>query len=426
MAERLGYSNSYRSLEAIWTVLREHSSREHPLTVREICDYLKLMSDAPSADTVRRLFPSERELLGVLYPGVVAEEGGGAVNAYHDGEQLHVVVETPEGDVLADGGVEVETTAQPFRAPSYSTVDKLLKERIPFDLNTFPFRLRCVAQVKGRSGRVRYVPYDEYVDEDEKNNQPRRYYLANMLTDAEWRIFSDLVQVYPYISERQTKKFISALNHIRPRRSAVSPTRYAYKKGSDDQFRVIRVLDEAIREKRKLVVTYGEYRLKLENRRWTPTLVKRERNGELEFEPYALMWSNGYYYLVGKNRGMMNLRVDRILDAVPTDERFAVPADFDAVRYRNSSPVMYPGDSEFVRMRCKASMLNVLLDFFGDMPQYTEPKDDGTTEVTMSIAPNGIKLFAMQYADAVEVLEPEHLRQDIINTLERAAEKYRS
>ena len=55
--ERSGYSNSYRSLEAIWTVLKEHSSKAHPLTVQEICDHLKQMEDAPSTDTVKRLFP---------------------------------------------------------------------------------------------------------------------------------------------------------------------------------------------------------------------------------------------------------------------------------------------------------------------------------------------------------------------------------
>lgn len=39
---------------------------------------------------------------------------------------------------------------EPFKAPSYSTVDKMLSQGIPFDLNTFPFRLRCVAQVTGK------------------------------------------------------------------------------------------------------------------------------------------------------------------------------------------------------------------------------------------------------------------------------------
>lgn len=425
----MGYSNSYRSLEAIWTVLREHSSKEHPITVREICDYLKGMVDAPSPDTVKRLFPEERNLMSLLYPGIVAQSDGGAVGAYRDSKGLHVIVETPEGDVLSEDAMDVEIASKPFQVPSYSTVDKLLKERIPFDLKTFPFQLKCVAKTRNQYGKVRYVPYDEFEDLGEKNNQPRRYYLANVLTDAEWRIFSDLVRVYPYISERQTKKFLTALNHMQPRKTGMVPSRYAYKRGSDEQFKMIRVLDEAIAAKKKVRVTYGEYRLTRSGGKWGPVLKQRERNDILDMEPYALMWSNGYYYLVAKHRGMMNLRVDRILDVKELDESYEIPQDFDLVRYRDSSPVMYPGESEFVRMRCRTYMLNVLMDFFGPMAQYTEPKIDETdgneyTEVTMMIAPSGVKLFALQYMDGVEVLEPQSLRDAIKETLENAEKKY--
>ncbi len=424
------YSNPYRSLEAIWAVLREYSSRQHPLTVREIYDHLKAMEDAPSRATLSRLLPRELGLMDQLYPGVAAQAGDAdGVNAYVSDGRLHIVVETPEGDVLAQEGLGVEAAAVPFRAPSYFTIDKLLKSGVPFDLHTFPFRLRCVAQVKGKDGRVRLVKYEDWEDsltpeQARKNNQPRRYYLTNALTEAEWRIFSDLIQVYPFISERQTRKFLTVLNHLRPRKLPVSPSRYAYKRGNDEQFKIIALLDEAVRRRQKVRVTYGEYRLEQVQGRWTPKLLPREKNGELDVEPYALMWSNGNYYLVARHRGMMNLRVDRILSVQPLEETFQVPADFDPVLYRDRSPVMYPGENTFVRMRCKTSLLNTLVDFFGSVPQYATPKD-GYTEVTMSIAPNGVKLFALQYADGVEVLEPKSLREEILLSLEAAAEKYR-
>jgi len=429
MGRDKGYSNSYRSLEAIWTVLREHSSKEHPLTVKEICDHMKTMAQAPSAETVKRLFPGEQTLMSLLYPGVVCEAEGSAAGAYRAEDGLHVILELPDGTPVK-GAARVEVTAEPLKVPSYSTVDKLLKERIPFDLHTYPFRLRCVAQTRTPRGKVKYVPYDDYLEtlggEEEKNNQPRRYYLQNILTDAEWRIFSDLVQVYPFITQRQTRKFLNALNHIRPKRIALSPDRYASKCGNEEMFRIIGVLDQAVREKKMVRVTYGEYRLVQKKEGWKPELVPREKHSVLEVAPYALMWSNGNYYLVVKHRGMMNLRVDRILKAEQMEESFEMPADFDPVRYRDSSPVMYPGKHEFVRMRCHTAMVSVLLDFFGSLPQYTKPLEDGTTEVTMSIAPGGVKLFALQYADQVEVLEPESLREDILQTLERAQKKYRS
>ena len=130
MGRDKGYSNSYRSLEAIWTVLREHSSKEHPLTVKEICDHMKTMAQAPSAETVKRLFPGEQTLMSLLYPGAVCEAGGSAAGAYRADDGLHVILELPDGTPIK-GKAEIEATVEPLKVPSYSTVDKLLKERIP-------------------------------------------------------------------------------------------------------------------------------------------------------------------------------------------------------------------------------------------------------------------------------------------------------
>ena len=154
--ERKAYSNPYHSLEAIWMVLRRYASREHPLSVADICRYLEQMEQAPSRATVSRLLDQAPGLLDLFSPDILAEKGTPAcVGTYQAGDELHVVVETAEGTVLKEDAA-LDCTARPFQAPSYSSVDKLLKDGVPFDLKTFPFQLRCVAQVKGAaSGKVR-------------------------------------------------------------------------------------------------------------------------------------------------------------------------------------------------------------------------------------------------------------------------------
>ena len=59
-ARKKSYSNSYRTLEAVWQVLREHSSPQHPLTVREICGHLEQL-EGPSQDTLKRLLSRSEE-----------------------------------------------------------------------------------------------------------------------------------------------------------------------------------------------------------------------------------------------------------------------------------------------------------------------------------------------------------------------------
>ena len=433
------YSNSFRSLQAIWEVLRRYASREHPLTVREIYNHLKDIEpdpDArPSLDTLERIFPQGRELMGRLFPGWVLEEGETPpAEAWLGEDGLHISVEAPDGRVLAREGLTVQASREPFKAPSYSTVDKMLSLGIPFDLDTFPFRLRCVAQIPGKRGRKRTIPYENWENSLDNgrsvknNNVPRRYYLEDALNDAEWRLFSDLVLVYPFLSENQTKKFLAVLNRFHPRTDPI-PSRYAYKRSSQLQMKLINKLDEAIRNRRRVRVHYGENRLEYSNGKWQPVLCKREKNGEMDVEPCALMWSNGNYYLVARHRGMMNLRTDRIIDVELLEDTFT-RSDFDPVRYRSSHPVMYSGEEAFVRLRCKTGLLNTLLDVFGDLPQYGKPKTgpDGAemTEVTMFIAPAGVKLFALEYAGSVEVLEPKALREEIARELAEAAKKYRS
>ena len=431
------YSNSFDSLWAIWNVLRQYSSPRHPLSIGDICAHLEGQEDAPSPRTVRRLFPAERELMEQLFPGKIVQAGVPAVlGSYVSEGELHVVLETPYGQELfrGDCAVEVEPPRQ-IQPPSSSTVSKMLKAGVNIRLSTFPLSLKCV--VKRSKSRSLHPQYDAYSDYEAsldpgqltKNNAARLYYLASDLTDGEWRIFSDLVRVYPFISENRTRKFLSVLERMRlqdPEHQAYLPSRYTFKREVGRMFPIIEQLDQAICQRRRVRLHYGAYRLEFneEAGRWNPVLVERDENGVLDFEPYALMWSNGNYYLVGKHRGMMNLRVDRILKVSLLPDTFQIPSDFDPAEYRDRSPVMYAGTPEFVLMRCKPAMLSVLLDFFGRLPQYS-PQPDGSILVSLKLSLPGVKLFALQYVNSVEILKPESLRKEIAADLEAALQAYR-
>ena len=421
------YSNPFRSLEMIWSVLRRRASRTRPVSLAELSAALESRGDGPSPSTVRRCLPQEAALLSHLFPGTLAEQDRVSVTGFYwAADGFHVILENAEGEPLRQGELTAVFTQEPgTEAPSYSALDKMLKQGVPEDLESFPFRLRCMVQ--DTEGSRKFIPYDKWEEAHPAGKKAKRYYyLASPLTNGEWRIFSDLVQVYPYLSERQTRKFMAVLRRLAPEGSIPAVSRYAYKakRGMDTQFKWIARLDKAVREKRKVLVHYGEYRLEKGEQGWRPVLRQREKHGELEMEPYALLWSNGYYYLVAKHRGMMNLRADRILSVELLDETFEPEPDFDPAEYRDRCPVMYPGQAQFVHLRCRTTAVNLLLDFFGDKPRYATPREDGTVEVTMSIAPAGVKLFALQYASQVEVLEPKELRDSIRDTLREALERY--
>ena len=75
-------------------------------------------------------------------------------------------------------------------------------------------------------------------------------------------------------------------------------------------------------------------------------------------------------------------------------------------------------------MQCEPSMINVLLDFFGNKLRYSK-LENGKIQVEMQMSLPGAKLFALQYADTVEVLEPVKLREEIKETLQNTLTKYK-
>ena len=476
------YNNTIKSLMDIWNVLAAHASPDHPLTSGQIAAYLK-REDGPKAPkarddtlpsathaselTVERYLSKEIDAINTLFPHTVLRQSGEAsiLHTYGHNGTLHVVLENPTGEPLWDGEMQAVFQESAVNPIPYPTLNRKLpqimeqydvekgNEISPSRVQVPPISLAGVVAVRGRTGQQVYIPASQWeasiknekdpksgkkaenpkrakqkkslTSRSEPSSPPRRYYLDSILTPAEWRMLSDLILVYPYISEEQTRKFLAAMMRLAPGVRNWSGARYAQKTPSAVQFGHIQMLDDAIREQHKVSIQYGKYQLTYRDRRWQPELVPPDGSPML-VEPYAMMWSNGYYYLVCRDGEIMrNLRVDRILKILPTTLPFEPDPNFDPYAYRDRSPVMYPGKPEITRLRCQTSLLSTLMDFFGTtITSYTAPTPDGYTTVSLRASEAGTRLFALQYADRVEVLEPASLREEVKSTLQAAAKQY--
>lgn len=289
----------------------------------------------------------------------------------------------------------------------------------------FPWKLECVLQ--RTSGNAvfyqSYAQWEQHHTEGQSPNRALRYYLQNVLTPSEWKLFADMVQVYPYISSEQSKKFLRVLNRMSHHPVLLlEDQRYAFRRDGTLDFSILEQLDDAIRRSRRVSVVYGEYRLQPHQGRLIPRLLPRAKYNPMELEPYAMVWSNGYYYLVGHHQklGLMNLRVDRMVSITVLAEQAKRPPSFDPTQYRDSAPVMYAGVPEHIVLRCRTKLLNVVVDFFGASVPFFDVTDDHFS-VHLHIVPAGAKLFIRQYLDGVEVLEPASLRAELAQELREAA-----
>ncbi len=85
--------------------------------------------------------------------------------------------------------------------------------------------------------------------------------------------------------------------------------------------------------------------------------------------PYALVWNDDYYYVLGyceQHDRISKFRVDRI-DNISITSSFAKskPKNFEPVTYLKSLFSMYDGELQKVRLKCDADMMKVVVDRFG-------------------------------------------------------------
>ena len=82
---------------------------------------------------------------------------------------------------------------------------------------------------------------------------------------------------------------------------------------------------------------------------------------------------------------------------------------------------MFTDKIEKVSFYADETVIDQVVDWFGDC---SIKKDRDRYIVSARVSPNAMEYWAMQYLNAVEILEPLHLRERIKKNLENAIEKY--
>jgi predicted DNA-binding transcriptional regulator YafY len=123
-------------------------------------------------------------------------------------------------------------------------------------------------------------------------------------------------------------------------------------------------IHKAISAKKKITFQYLKYNIKKQK---VPSTEKN--NGFYKVSPYALIWSDNNYYLlgyVGKRR--INFRVDRMNDITILDEKRDAEKEFEALnidKYSTNLFSMFTGKLQRVQLRVRNEMMNVVIDRFG-------------------------------------------------------------
>lgn len=174
----------------------------------------------------------------------------------------------------------------------------------------------------------------------------------------------------------------------------------------------IDILDEAISNKMKVGFTYLKYNMEKE-------LVPRRKRKYI-VNPYGLLHENERYYLLCIMEYTKNIsfyRVDLMKDIEIIDKLLDnVEKKIDIDKYINESIYMFTGKPETIQMKCDEYILGHVIDKFGQDITIIG-NDVESFIVTTNVSPKGVKFWALQYLPYVEILSPEWLRNEIIESI---------
>ena len=167
----------------------------------------------------------------------------------------------------------------------------------------------------------------------------------------------------------------------------------------------VNTVNEAISRRKKIQFQYTEFDSNLKE------ILRGD--GELyELSPYALLWNEDYYYVVGwsdKHENVSVFRVDRLYRPEIMDEKAAKrPDDFNLDDY--STPIfdMFEGDDRVpVKLKCKNELAKYIVDRFGTKLRTKQVTEDSfTVTVDVSLSPP-FYAWVFQFGGDVLIMSPE-------------------
>ena len=263
----------------------------------------------------------------------------------------------------------------------------------------------------------------------ERNGVPTRYFYGKREWEpAELKIMIDALSSCQFISTEKSADLIRRLaGHAGISvRDKMLPNMFVAqrrKADSDKLLSVLQCINDAIRDDRKIEFRYFSYDLRKEK-------VYRHKGEKYVVSPYATVWMQDRYYLVGysdKRNRVVTFRIDRI--ATPRcleRQREPEPASFSIRDYSESVFRMYDGPRSMVTLRCNRGLVDQIIDRFGKDISLDNITDE-TFDITAEVAVSG-PFFAwlLQYAGEMTILGPDEVREEYAVRLGKALESLQS
>ena len=242
------------------------------------------------------------------------------------------------------------------------------------------------------------------------------YYMASRNFQlAELKLLVDCVQASKFVTAKKSAQLIGKLEKLASKSQGAELRRQVYisdrvKAGNEKIYYTVDMLHDCINNGKKVQFKYYQYN--------TKKVQKLRNDGEFyTVSPYGMVYSDDNYYLLAhypKYEGITHFRVDKLTDVVVTEDSVenieeVAGKGFKLTEYVKKVFNMFHGTAETVRMTCDESVLNVVIDKFGE-DVFLRKEAEGKYAVTVNavVSPTFYSWIFM-LGDKVEIISPDNV-----------------
>lgn len=247
---------------------------------------------------------------------------------------------------------------------------------------------------------------------------------ARLFETYQLRLMVDAILSARFITEKEKKLLIEKIKQLTSRHIARSlPDPLIYYQSANPDYNLIKLnidrIHEAISSNHVLHFKYGKHNVKKE--------FEYHREGSwYDVEPYALIWQNDFYYLIGKFRPteeFRHYRLDRMRDVTVADEKFR-REQLDIKQYIDQSFHMFAGENQWIKIQFHNDLINVVLDRFGLDADIRQVDDEHFLLTTKAKISKGLKGWILTWGHQAKVIAPEWLAGQIKEEIQQMQKLY--
>ena len=247
-------------------------------------------------------------------------------------------------------------------------------------------------------------------------------FLDRKWSAPELQILVDAVAAGQFLSAGKTSRLISALRDMagptereRIRPGIRVPDRV--KAPNEQILYIIQDIRDAIRQNVQISFQHYEYDPEMK-------LVPKHEGYKYVVSPYAMIWKNDRYYLIGwseKHGDVAHFRIDRMgKPRLLKRARRAMPEDLCLEDRSDKIFSMFDGPEEVVTLRIRPELIGQVMDQFGRELAISRPRAD-RMDVTVTVhLSQTFYAWMFQYTGEMTVIAPESVREAYAGYLEQA------